>query len=56
VFPGAVDRSHWSFQDPSKATGTEQDQLEVYRRVRNEIAARIRMFAAATEPRGAAVS
>ena len=48
VFPGAADRSHWSFRDPSKATGTEEERLEVYRRVRNEIAGRIRMFAAAT--------
>lgn len=47
VFPGMINRSHWSFQDPSKATGTEQEQLEVYRRVRNEIAARIRIFASA---------
>jgi len=49
VFPGAVDRSHWSFQDPSKATGTQEQQLDVYRRVRNEIAARMRLFVAAVE-------
>ncbi len=48
IFPGAADRSHWSFRDPSKATGTEMERLEVYRKVRNEIAGRIRMFAAAT--------
>ena len=48
VFPGAADRSHWSFEDPSKATGTENERLEVFRKTRNEIAGRIRMFAAAT--------
>ena len=48
VFPGAADRSHWSFEDPSKATGTENERLEVFRRTRNEIAGRIRMFVAAT--------
>lgn len=48
VFPGAADRSHWSFEDPSKATGTENERLEVFRKTRNEVAGRIRMFVAAT--------
>jgi arsenate reductase len=42
VFPGARRRLHWSFPDPSKATGTEEEQLGVYRRVRDAIAERIR--------------
>jgi len=41
VFPGAARRRPWSFEDPSKATGSESEQLEVYRRVRDEIRARI---------------
>ncbi len=41
VFPGAARRRHWSFEDPSKATGSEAEQLEVYRRVRDEIRLRI---------------
>jgi len=41
VFPGAVHRRHWSFADPSKATGSEAEQLAVYRRVRDEIRSRI---------------
>jgi arsenate reductase (thioredoxin) len=41
VFPGAVRRRHWSLEDPSKATGSEAEQLEVYRRVRDEIRSRI---------------
>jgi arsenate reductase len=40
-FPGAAHRRHWSFADPSKATGSEKEQLAVYRRVRDEIRARI---------------
>lgn len=40
-FPGAVRRIHWSFEDPSKATGDEAEQLTVYRRVRDEIHAHI---------------
>jgi arsenate reductase len=41
-FPGAERQLHWSFDDPSAATGTEAEQLEVYRRVRDEIGERIR--------------
>ena len=41
VFPGAQQRLHWSFPDPSKATGTEQEQLGVYRQVRDAIRRRI---------------
>ena len=37
VFPGAKQRLHWSFPDPSKATGTEEEQLAVYRQVRDDI-------------------
>ncbi len=41
VFPGASHRRHWSFEDPSKAAGSETEQLAVYRCVRDEIRARI---------------
>lgn len=41
VFPGAARRRHWSFEDPSKASGSEAEQLAVYRRVRDELRARI---------------
>ena len=42
VFPGARRRLHWSFPDPSNATGSNDEQLAVYRRVRDDIAHRIR--------------
>jgi arsenate reductase len=42
VFPRTARRLHWSFEDPSRATGTEAERLEVFRRIRDEIAARIR--------------
>ncbi len=42
IFPGATYRLHWSFPDPSKATGSEEQQLAVYREVRDSIAARIK--------------
>jgi arsenate reductase len=42
VFPGAKRRLHWSFPDPSKATGSQERQLAVYRQVRDDIARHIR--------------
>src|SRR5205814_9553921 len=41
VFFGARERLHWSFPDPSKATGTDDEQLAVYRQVRDAIRERI---------------
>ena len=41
VFPGAKSRLHWSFRDPSQATGGDEERLEVFREVRDEILARI---------------
>jgi arsenate reductase len=41
VFPGASTRLHWSFDDPSAATGSEEQRLALFRRVRDEIEARI---------------
>ena len=37
MFPGQVNRYHWGFDDPAHATGTEDEQLAVFRRVRDEI-------------------
>jgi arsenate reductase len=41
VFFGARERLHWSFADPSQATGSEDEQLAVYREVRDAIRERI---------------
>jgi arsenate reductase len=41
VFFGARERRHWSFLDPSTATGSEEEQLTVYRQVRDAIRERI---------------
>jgi arsenate reductase (thioredoxin) len=41
VFPGAKRRLHWSFPDPSKAQGSKDEQLAVYREVRDDIRRRI---------------
>ena len=37
MFPGQLNRYHWGFDDPAHATGTEDEQLVVFRRVRDEI-------------------
>ena len=42
VFPGSVERVHWSFDDPAAVEGEWQERLKVFRRVRDEIGARLR--------------
>ena len=49
IFPGHTRRLHWRFDDPSLATGTEQDRLETFRRVRDQIIVRIREWIADLE-------
>ena len=41
VFPRSAARLHWSFEDPSRATGTEEERLAVFRRIRDQIGGRI---------------
>lgn len=38
MFPGQVRRHHWGFDDPAQAPDSEEEQLEVFRRVRDEMA------------------
>lgn len=44
VFPGADTRLHWSFEDPSAAKGSDEERLEEFRRIRDQIRARLRAF------------
>ncbi|MBX3731891.1 MAG: arsenate reductase ArsC [Verrucomicrobiae bacterium] len=37
MFPGQVERHHWGFDDPARATGSEEEILAAFRRVRDEI-------------------
>ena len=39
--PGSVTRLHWSFPDPSRVSGTEEERLAVFRRVRDQIEERV---------------
>ncbi len=36
-FPGARERLHWSLPDPSRARGTDEERLEVFRSVRDRL-------------------
>ncbi|HAB19250.1 MAG TPA: arsenate reductase ArsC [Verrucomicrobiota bacterium] len=37
MFPGQLNRHHWGFDDPAQAAGTPDEQMPVFRRVRDEI-------------------
>jgi len=48
-FPGAANRLHWSFEDPSRVEGSEEDRLAVFRSVRDRIRERIEDDLVATD-------
>jgi arsenate reductase len=43
-FPGAAHQLHWGFDDPAHASGTDDEKRRVFRRVRDEIQNRLRLF------------
>jgi arsenate reductase (thioredoxin) len=46
MFPGQVNRYHWGFDDPAHATGTDDEKLAVFRRIRDQIRAVFEAYAA----------
>ena len=44
LFAGETERFHWSFDDPSAATGTDEERLRAFRTIRDAIQQRLRMF------------
>ena len=44
VFSGAKQTLHWPFDDPADATGSDEEIMNTFRRVRDEIKARIQSF------------
>ena len=44
VFPSSSARLHWSFADPAAVEGTEDERLEAFRRIRDEIRERLEAF------------
>lgn len=41
VLPVEVQREHWPLEDPARATGTEEEVITVFRKVRDEIKGRV---------------
>lgn len=41
IFPGKVQRLHWSFPDPAAAEGTEAEKMQAFRTVRDALEAQI---------------
>ena len=37
IFPGQLNRHHWPFFDPAKATGSDEEILQCFRTVRDEM-------------------
>ena len=46
IFPGQAEKHHWPFDDPAKATGSEEEIRAEFRRVRDEIRAKFETYAA----------
>jgi arsenate reductase len=44
VFPGEHESLHWGYEDPALAEGTEEERLEVFRRVFVQLSERIGTF------------
>lgn len=52
MFPGQTNRHHWGFDDPAHATGSEEEQFAVFRRVRDEIRRVFEAYAAGRRDQG----
>lgn len=44
AFARSKTRLHWPFDDPPKAAGTSEDKMQVCRRVRDEIQAKVKQY------------
>lgn len=44
VFPQATETLHWPFDDPADATGTDEEKMILFRRVRDEIKKKIQNY------------
>jgi len=45
VFPAKTKRIHWSIEDPAAVQGSEKETLTAFRRARDELRARLQLFA-----------
>jgi arsenate reductase (thioredoxin) len=44
TLPGVANQEHWSVEDPSTATGTEEARLPAFRAARDDLGGRVRAF------------
>lgn len=44
AIPASCEKQHWPFDDPAKVTGMEEEIMTEFRRVRDQIRARIEQF------------
>ncbi len=44
VVPATCEKQHWPFDDPAKATGSKEEIMDEFRRVRDQIKTRIEAF------------
>lgn len=51
VFSGGHEQAHWGFDDPAAVDGPEEQRMQAFRRVRDEIAEHIRHFLNVTAAR-----
>jgi len=49
IFPGLSKKIHWPFDDPSALSGSEDEIMEGVRRIRDQIEAAVKDFAATSE-------
>src|SRR5262249_5022327 len=52
MFPGQANHHHWGFDDPAHASGTDEEKLAVFRRVRDEIKKVFEAYAAGRRDQG----
>jgi arsenate reductase len=46
VWPGVLNKMHWSFEDPAAFVGTDEEKLAKFREIRDSIAQRIQNWVA----------
>ena len=54
IFPGRAQRIHWSFPDPAKFVGSDEEKLQVFRQTRDALEQRLTAWLAEVPAQSAA--
>src|SRR5579859_1883998 len=54
IFPGRAQRIHWSFPDPAKFVGSDEEKLQVFRQTRDALEQRLTAWLAVVPAQSAA--